>query len=189
MTTTTIAPRVCDACAKRPDSFEEVKLDGRTFRVCSDCLAQAEGPGRYDEIHEDDLPLAVALYAVALQGGGDWSLSDEWGSGSATKFGRVILVQDERGQLDLREFADAAAAEREMNSWEDDGMGASQDDAWISYTNRGIEVSFAGKHIGTFDRLTRAQACVSLAMRKEGYFPNVWVSGEHGPTVRRIDVW
>jgi hypothetical protein len=68
-------------------------------------------------------------------------------------------------------------------------VGADESDAYINYGRQGLEVSFDGKYIGRYETLRRAQAKVSLLMREHGYFPNVWLTGEHGPTIRRIDVW
>jgi hypothetical protein len=76
-----------------------------------------------------------------------------------------------------------------MDEFEDDGFGAQEDDGWISCDRGGYFASLGGKRLGTFERLSRAKAAISLEMRRSGYYPNVFLSGEHGPTVRRIDVW
>jgi hypothetical protein len=170
-------------------THEVVTVDGENYLVCDSCLDAHRGPGKFEGETQDDetLALALVLHALTLDGLTDAWLSDE--SGSVSRIGKYLLVEDGRGFVEVRTFADADAAQRELNGYEDDGLGASEDDAWISYSHGGIEVSFAGKYIGRFERLTRAQAAVSLEMRKSGYFPNVWLAGEHGPTVRRIDVW
>lgn len=186
-TLTAIPCRVCESRAYV--GHEDVTVGDEPYRVCDVCLADNSGPGKFEGNHSDyELALALVLYALVLDGDmGDHSLIDE--SESAYQFGNLILVQDSQGFTDVREFSDAAAATREMDGWEDDGMGAHEDDGWISYESNGIHASLSGTHLGTFTRLSRAKAAISLEMRKTGYYPNVFLSGEHGPTVRRIDVW
>lgn len=185
MDTLTQAP--CVACVSRLyGSFTTVEIDGSTYRVCDHCLLDADGPGKFEGCR-DDLPLALALYALRRDGAYDSELSDD--SLSVARFERYLLIEDSQGFVEVREFAGSTTAQAEMDGYEDDGLGASEDDAWLSYQNGGIAVSFAGKHVGTYERESRARAAVSLAMRKQGYYPNVWLAGEHGPGIRRIDVW
>lgn len=170
-------------------SHETVEVEGQTFIVCDSCLENHRGPGKFEGEAGDDqsLALALVLHALAAEGWVDEALADE--SGSVSRIGRYLLVEDDRGFVEVRTFDSPEAAQRELDGYEDDGLGASEDDAWISSGTRGWEVSFAGKFIGTFKRESRARAAVSLEMRKSGYYPNVWLAGEHGPSVRRIDVW
>jgi hypothetical protein len=67
-------------------------------------------------------------------------------------------------------------------------VGADEYDAYISWSRRGYEVSFEGKHVGTFETERRARAAVSVEMRRSGYFPNVYVVSDHG-NLHRIEVW
>jgi hypothetical protein len=156
------------------------------FYVCEDCIPEP-GPGRYQGMSEDDYPLAVALEALASGSFEDHFLSSD--CEYAGQFGQHILYTDSQGFVTVETFSDSDQARLEMDRLEDNGMGADEDDAYIGYSHGRLEVSFDGKHIGTFTRLGRAKACVSLEMRKSGYFPNVWLTGEHGPTIRRIEVW
>ena len=155
--------------------------------VCRFCISAADGPGRF-EGNGDSLGLALVLDALSGISAEDHFLTDE-SYGYVGQFGRHLLVQDDRGFIEARSFASPEAAEREMNGYEDTGFGASEDDGWISYEPNGIYASLSGERLGRFDTLRRAQAAISVAMRKQGYYPNVFVSGEHGPSVRRIDVW
>lgn len=181
----------CVTCRKqrRPLDCEAVTIGSDTSFVCHFCIDEtASMPGRMEGIHESDLPLALVLDYLAGISMEDYFLSDE-GWGYAGVFDRHILTIDCRGFYDVTSFQTHDLAMREVNAMEDDGMGASDEDAYISYGNHGIEVSLAGKHLGTFTTERRARAAVSVAMRKEGFYPNVWLTGEHGPTIRRIEVW
>lgn len=180
----------CDICTgSRPEwSYEAVTVGEDVFHVCAGCASRYDGPGRWEGIHESDRALAAVLEQLASVSGEDEYLSDEW-NGYAGVFANHMLIQDAQGFVDVRTFKDPAAAVRELRSFEDDGMGADEEDAYINYGNDGLEVSFAGKYIGRYQTLRRAQACVSVLMRREGFYPNVWLTGEHGPSIRRIDVW
>jgi len=136
----------------------------------------------------DDMRLALTLEYLAGISGEDHMLTDDY-YGYASQFDRYIMLVDERGSVEVREYRDSDAAGREMDSFEDGGFGASEHDAWISSEIRGYSVSFDSKYIGTYPTLRRAQAKVSLLMRETGYYPNVFLAGEHGPSVRRISVW
>lgn len=188
MTTTTTAPH-CAGCETlwAYDALEPVTIGEDVFYACPGCMDELEGPGKHEGIGEDDYALVVVLeYLRGISMEDHW-LADE--SGYVGVFERHLLVEDSQGFVDVRTFTDHQAAMREINSYEDDGMGASEDDAYIAYERNGLYVSFAGKTVGTYETLRRAMAAVSVEMRRQGYFPNVWLTGEHGPTIRRIDVW
>lgn len=180
----------CIVCeGSRPEwAYQAVTVGDDSYTVCEGCANEYAGPGRGEGIDDDDRPLAAVLEHFAGLGMEDHMLAD--GSGYAGQFSEHILIVDDRGFVDVRTFPNADAARREMDSFENDGMGASEDDAYIRYDgSRGLSVSFAGKFIGSYPTLRRAKACVSVLMRREGYYPNVWLTHEHGPTIRRISVW
>jgi len=181
-----ITPRKCVACdAWRAESeTEAVTLDPDTLYVCDQCVEDAEGPGRFERSAD---ALTLALHSLSLDGE-DFFLTDDW-QGYIGQFGRHVLTIDHDGFVESQSFTTPEKAYAWIAGVERDGFGANEDDAWISYEPRGLEVSFAGEHIGTFKTLRRARAAVSVEMRKQGYFPNVWLAGEHGPSVRMIDVW
>jgi len=54
------------------------------------------------------------------------------------------------------------------------------DDGFIGETDRGYAVSLAGKHIGTFSRARRAEACLYLELERAQYWPNLWRVNERG---------
>jgi len=56
-----------------------------------------------------------------------------------------------------------------------------EDDSHVNYGYHGLEYSH-GKHHGTADSLDEATHMLLHAQHNEGYFPNMWVHGEHGPT-------
>jgi len=189
METLTATP--CVNCESR--SYVEhvdVKIAGELYRVCDVCLADHDGPGKFEQVRHDDetLATALALYALDLAGSSEDFLSDEW-NGHASRIGAFVLTVDGQGFVNFEEFDSEELASKWLYSLEDDGFGASEDDAFISYESNGIYASFGGKSLGRFERFTRAKAAISVEMRRQGYFPNVFVSGEHGPGVRRIDVW
>lgn len=179
----------CVAC----DSFhadsrlEPVTVGSDVFYACESCESCMDGPGKHEGVDESDRALCVVLEHLAGISWEDYWLSDDY-QGYVGVFDRFMLVEDERGFVDVRTFADADSAMRECNSFEDRGFGADENDAYIGISNRGYEVSFDGKYVDTYPRLNRAMAKVSLLMRDSGYYPNVFLTGEHGPTIRRIDV-
>lgn len=189
METLTATP--CRVCESRTYvTHVDVKLADETVRVCDACLEAHDGPGKFEGVGHDDetLATALALYSIDLDGGADFTLSDE-SNGYAAQIGSFVLTVDDRGFVGVETFESDEKAMNWINRLEDDGFGASEDDGWISYERDGIHASLSGKHLGKFERLTRAQAAISVEMRKSGYYPNVFLSGEHGPSVRRINVW
>jgi hypothetical protein len=173
----------CYVC-ERTDylNSETVQLDDARFTICETCTRNT--PGKF----EGEPARTVVLWALTLNGFADAWLSDE-SYGYLGRVGKYLVQEDDQGFVTSMEFSSADAAQQKMNSYEDDGFGASEDDAWISLAHGWIDVSFAGEHLGRFETERRARAAVSVAMRKTGYFPNVWLTGEHGPSVRRIEVW
>ena len=171
----------------KPESLlETVAIGGDTFYVCDICRNHLAGPGKHQAVAEDDRALCIVLYHLYLNDSLDHWLTDE-NYGFAGIADRFMLLEDSSGFVEVRTFASADAAMREMNSFEDDGFGASEWDAWISEDRGGYAVSFDGKYVDTYPRLNRAKAKVALLMRDSGYFPNVFLQGERG-SVRRIDV-
>jgi hypothetical protein len=164
-----------------------VTVGADTFAVCEGCASAYESPGRGEGINEDDRALAAVLEHLAGISMEDHWLADE--SGYVGVFDRYLLVTDDRGFVDVRTYADHAAAMREIDSYEDNGLGADEHDAWISSEYAGYGVSFDGKYVGKYESLRRAQACVSVLMRKHGYFPNVWLDNGGSSGIRRITVW
>ena len=166
--------------------LDVVQIGADTYYVCETC-SDLSGPGKYQAVDESDWALCVVLEWLAGVSSMDHWLSDE--SGYAGVSDRYMLIEDDRGFVEVREFTSVDAAMREMNSFEDDGFGASDMDAYISCDRNGYGVSFDGKFVGTYGTERRARAKVSLLMRETGYYPNVYLTGEHGPTIRRIEVW
>jgi hypothetical protein len=167
--------------------LESVVIGDETLYACETCVDALEGPGKHEAVDESDRALCVVLEYLAGISMEDYMLTDDW-QGYVGVFGKYLLLEDGRGFVEVRELADSDAAMREVNGFEDDGFGADESDAWISSERNGYSVSFDGKYIDTYPRLNRAMAKVSLLMRDSGYYPNVFLAGEHGPSVRRIDV-
>jgi hypothetical protein len=178
----------CVICEKSSQELYEVQVGDDADQVCEACVEDADGPGRYEGFHGAELATLLVLERIDLDGGADEFLSDE-GNGYLAAIGQYVYCVDSQGFHSYQEERDAAAAVKRLRDAEDDGFGASEDDAYVTFTTHGVEASLAGKSLGTFRTERRARAAVSVAMRKEGYFPNVFLQGEHGPSVRRIDVW
>ncbi len=177
---------VCCNWLKPNDCLEAVVVGSETFYACDVCTDNLEGPGKHQGVSEDDFALCIVLEHLAGISMEDHMLTDE-NYGYLGVFDRYMLLEDDRGFVEVRTFADADAAMREANSFEDDGFGADQFDAWITDEWNGYAVSFDGKYVDRFARLNRAKAMVALLMRDNGYFPNVWHATERG-SVRRIDI-
>ncbi len=190
-----LAPTKCHICERNGAQYrhEYVTIGDETFPVCDTCTDSISGNGAHEGIHESDRALCLVLESLAGVSGEDHLLTDD-NYGYAGLFDRFILLHDDRGFYEVREFKTAELAMREMNQFEDDGFGASEYDAWIYDDRNGYGVSFEGKHIATFtsedspNPLRRARAQVSLCMRESGYYPNCFYQGERG-SVRRIEVW
>jgi hypothetical protein len=153
-------------------------------------LADHDGPGKFEGPARDgdeQLALALVLQSIDIDCGADHFLSDE--SGYAAAIDRFILTCDSSGFVDVQEYRTPELALKRMDEFEDDGFGATEDDGWIVYERHGIAAYLGTEDLGVFSRLSRAKAAMSLAMRRQGYFPNVFVADEHGPSVRRVDVW
>lgn len=179
----------CIQCSwlKPEDLTESVTVGDEIFYVCTICADNLSGPGKHEGVDESDRALCVVLESIAGDSGMDHWLTDDY-QGYVGIVDRFMLIEDDRGFVDVRAFASPDAAMREINGYEDDGFGADQHDAWITDERGGYAVSFDGKYVDRFPRLNRAKAMVSLLMRDSGYYPNVFLSGEHGPSVRRIEV-
>jgi len=179
----------CVACegSRLEWEYHRVTVGEDVFTVCEGCSNAYAGPGRGEGVACEDRPLAAVLEYLAGISMEDHYLADE--SGYAGKFDRYILIVDDRGFVDVRTFPDSDAALREMNRYEDAGMGADEHDAWIGSEYSGYSVSFDGKHVGQYPSLRRAKAKVSLLMRETGFFPNVWLDNGGSSGIRRVDVW
>ena len=179
----------CVSCEKfrANRQLEPVVVGTETFYACDACVDALAGPGKHEGVDESDRALCLVLGHLAGISFMDHWLTDDY-SGYVGVVDRFMLVEDERGFVDVRTFKSADEAMRELNSFEDDGFGASEWDGWISSERNGYAVSLDGKTIGTYPRLNRALAAMAIAQRDAGYYPNTFLSGEHGPSVRRIEV-
>src|SRR5262252_1381285 len=107
----------CVACDSRAyGSYETVGIQGQAYRVCDHCLLNADGPGKF-EACRDELALALTLYALSLNGWTDYTLTDEY-AGSISQIDRYLLVEDERGFIEVREFVNGDVALRELYGYE-----------------------------------------------------------------------
>lgn len=176
-------PPVVSYCLKMEDSF-----------CCADCVSAHDGLGKF-EAHSPsvnrstrgDLARALILHAWTMGGMEDDRMYQE-GWGYCAMFGRYLVVEDDRGFFTFEEFDTVEKAQKEFDRLYSDGWGASEDDAYISFDRGLYEVSFNGKHIGTFERESRARAAISLAMRESGYYPSVWIVNDHG-NISEASVW
>lgn len=174
------------AASKRPVPYIAVLDDSI---VCADCVGDADNPGRFEAYRGDRHAIGIALILEAWSNDGredDYMSAEGWGY--CAQFDRYLYMVDSSGFVTFEQHDDVSAACEEFTRLYSQGWGASEDDAYISDEPRGYAVSFAGKYVGTFERLNRARACVSLKMRESGYFPSVWHVGERG-SIEEISVW
>lgn len=156
--------------------------------ACDDCIAAHDRPGKF-EGNGGDLAAALVLYAWSLDSGEDDSMSNEsWGY--CGRFGRWLLIEDDRGFVSAQEYRSVEAASREFQSFYDDGWAAQEDDYYIDGSHYGGYTVAESLGNGlwtshTFDRLTRARAWFRLKSMRDGYHPNLWL--DEGNGIRRID--
>ena len=163
---------------------------------CLDCAQQYNNRGRFEKYVDfsDDpefgaLGTCLILYSWAQQSSEDEFMSHD-GMGYCGRFDNFLLYQDTQGFYEYEEFTTPQLAEKQFQSIYEDGMGASEDDAYIG-TDRGRWTAYMdGKSLniwprndGTIDR-QRALARVRLEMIRTGYWPNVWE--EYGYGVRLV---
>lgn len=149
--------------------------------ACAQCIEDHDAPGKFEALRHDRRALGVALIlnAWSLDGAEDDRMYSE-GWGSCERLGRFLLMTDSSGFVTIEEHDTDAKAEEEFTRYYVQGWGASEDDAYISDDRDGYAVSFEGRHLGTFERETRARAAISLEMRRTGYYPDVWHVNERG---------
>lgn len=172
----------CYICGKNYDSttagtvLKDFPENGESRFVCFSCVSSDE-----DVILE-------TLQAIDLKG-----FADDWcGSSSEQGYmsliGRFLLFATDHSGWEYDEFRSAEDAARRYESLFADGMGVNEYDAFITDDRGGYAVSFDGKYLDTFETEHRARAAVSVAMRKENYFPRVWRVNDRG-NVHLTEVW
>jgi hypothetical protein len=163
--------------------------DGEHVDICKDCAADAEASHKYEGVY------AMVLDKMADLGmEDDYMSSDGWGY--CGKFDNWLLYNDTQGSVTTEEFKTAELAQKHFDRLHDEGWGYSEDDASI-YKDRGVyNVYFGGKELARIipgdnyfgdNPLRRAKAMISLEMRRQGWYPNVWLGDDYSN--RRIDVW
>lgn len=189
MTVTPIIPRQCFACQRwtgenycEPFVLEEAEPDKRLW-LCDSCLAEAEDSEKYGRD-----PLTFLLSQVDLEDGADDSMGSVAYDEYVARIGDYLLVKDSQGYVSHDGPYSPERMDRRWSELYDAGLAADQDDAYIEAARDGYAVSFGGKHLGTYPRLSRALARVSLAAIADGYYPNCWLIGERGD-LQRIDYW
>lgn len=192
-----IKPVKCAVCGRwLSESFMVAKID--YDGCCKQCAESHNGPGKFqtysaswDDHTFDDLEQlgkALILYQWSMDGCADDAMGNSDYYGYFTRMGNFITCADSQGFFTFEEFDSDEAAIKAWDSYYDDGAGADENDAFISADRGPYEVSFDGKHLGTFERESRAKAAVSVEMRKTGYYPSCWFVNDHG-NMRRIEVW
>lgn len=177
-----------------PDREPVITLENSM--ACEICVEQHRGPGKFEAYRNDPeaLGTVLILYQWMLDGSADESMSNgyQW----CDRFGKYLLYGDDRGFVEYQENVDATAATKQFEDWYSDGMGASEDDAYIFTGNRGWEASFEGKHLNVPPyrdpygneiapaSRQRALAAIRLEMCRTGCYPNVWE--EYGYGVRLV---
>jgi len=162
---------------------------------CARCVDDNSGRGKFEgnSSSRGDLGKALILYAWCMMSSEDDFMSSE-GYGYCGLFGRYLLFEDTSGFVTFSDEGTPEKAQSEFDRLYKDGMGASEDDAYISCDMGRWYVSFGGKELKVWPNrmgeLTerRCLAAISLEMRRTGFYPNVWE--EYGYGVRLVDrVW
>lgn len=169
---------VCNKWVKPRDTVAQ--LDNSY--CCAACAHNADGFGRFERFRNqlEELGKCLILYAWSQDGMEDNFMSSE-GYGYCSQLGNFLLFCDTSGFYSFEEFSTEAEADKEFDRLYSDGMGASEEDGYISDSrDGGYDVSFAGRYIGTFNREARARAAISLEMRKSGFYPDIWSINDHG---------
>jgi hypothetical protein len=154
---------------------------------CAVCVTDHEGRGKFEACQgsRGELGKALILYAWSQESGEDDFMSSE-GYGYCGKFGQYLLFEDDRGSVAVWDEGTAEKAQWEFDRLYSEGMGASEDDAYISYDRGRYYVSMSGKELhvwpNNFGELTerRCIARVRLEAMKTGYWPSLWLVGERG---------
>lgn len=166
---------------------------------CQVCHDAHDSPGKFSQargFHRSELGKALILYSWS----GDCSYQDDSmsneGWGYCGRFGRYLLFEDTSGFVTFEEFDSDEKANKRFDELYCAGMGASEDDFYIQAGRNGIEVWQSYKQIHVWPSRNeeyvterRALAAVSLEMRKQGYYPNVWICGERGDMRLAKGVW
>ena len=166
------------------------------YHCCYPCAMEHNYPGKFEQYavnynqHDSGAPsienmasLGTALLLDNLVSNSqfdDIMFHDGWGM--CARFENYLLFEDTNGFVTYEEFESIEAAAKEYDSYFSQGWGAQDDDAYI-YEDRGYKpygVSFAGKHVGNYSRLSRARAAISLEARKSGIYPSAWYQDDRG---------
>lgn len=166
------------------DSSSVTVASENSAHCCAHCAEEHSGHGKFEAA--DDVATALVLYQWSMTSSEDDVMTND-GWGYVGRFGRYLLMEDDRGFVTYEEYDDAVKADARFEGIYNDGMGAQEDDAYIGHeTYHGWRVSFAGKMLdvparpdGSTDE-RRALAVVVLEMYRTGYFPNVWRENHYG---------
>lgn len=177
----------CVACDKWKGTrhiASTVEIEEYEYHLCDACSEERS--------RKFDSDTALILYEIDLDGGAQEFMSNE-GWGYCSLYERYLLLICQ-GFVHVESYESAEGARKAFDRYYDEGWGYSEDD-YVIVQDRGYTEVFEG-HKSVFrienedypDPLRRARAFISLRMRKDGYYPNVWLQHYNGE-VRRIDVW
>ena len=196
---------VCRVCNEYRYTRSSPLWKGVPWIVCLDgdyccklCHDAHNGPGKFEACigsNRSELGKALILYSWSLDSSEDDYMSND-GWGYCGRFGQYLLFEDTRGAVSYWDEGTEEKADKEFQRLYRDGWGSSEDDAYISQERYGRwYVTMGGKEINVWENklgevtARRCIAAVSLEMRKQGYYPNVWIVNERGDLQLAERVW
>ena len=168
---------LCDTWKGEADMVAKIENDW----CCLDCAEAHNGPGKFEAYRDDlgSLGKCLILNTWSLDGDEDEYMSSE-GWGYCGRFENYLLYHDTSGFVTYDEFDTVDEAVHSYLSIFEDGMGASEFDAYVFDERGKYGASLEGKHLGVYDTRRRAVAAVRLECMRTGYYPNLWYEGERG---------
>lgn len=180
------------------DAEKAAEIAGES--CCMPCAVANNHPGKFQQYSSSDeeaflehcaegMGKALILYEWAMNGSEDESMGPE-GWGRTTRFDNYLLNESEHGFVDFDEYKTVEEAQKEYEKLYKDGWGQDENDIYLSF-ERGEWRAFDGESQKVIpvwprshgeDRIdrNRMRAAISLYMRKNGYYPNVWEVNERG---------
>jgi hypothetical protein len=155
--------------------------------ACMDCVSDHANPGRFEKyVHNpEELGTVLILDHWSRNDGADEYMHAQ-GWGYCGLFDKYLLYEDDQGFVTYDEFPTREKATEQYERWFNDGWGAQEDDAYISYESHRPEIYFNGKPLEVWPDATgelterRMLARIRLEMIRTGFYPNVWIDQGRG---------
>lgn len=146
--------------------------------ACKECVSRDTGLGKFALGDAESL----ILYAWSMDGAEDDFMSND--SEYCGRFGQWLLYVDSQGFVSSDHYDTKEKAIAHFQSLYDDGMGASEDDGYISFEHGEYHLLVEGKHIGSYPREMRARAAMRIWASQNGFYPSLWVDDQRYGNLR-----